>query len=156
MNTRQLWLLALTLVLVGGFTTPAMATEKAPGGKDEAVKAKARVCVFIDEDGDGFNDLAPDDDGDGIPNRLDPDFEAGKEHGEQPKGWFRFARLFRLLLDDRGMKGALGTGGSGPGSLDDTGLGEGPGPRTGFGPGSGDQSDDSGVGGRSHRRGGQR
>ncbi len=32
------------------------------------------VCRFVDEDGDGFNDLAPDDDGDGIPNGLDPDY----------------------------------------------------------------------------------
>ena len=29
---------------------------------------------FIDENGDGFNDNAPDYDGDGIPNRIDPDF----------------------------------------------------------------------------------
>jgi len=29
---------------------------------------------FIDENGDGFNDLAPDADGDGIPNAYDEDF----------------------------------------------------------------------------------
>lgn len=29
---------------------------------------------FIDEDGDGFNDNAPDHDGDGIPNGIDPDY----------------------------------------------------------------------------------
>jgi len=29
---------------------------------------------FIDENGDGFNDNAPDHDGDGIPNRIDPEF----------------------------------------------------------------------------------
>ncbi|HDP67341.1 MAG TPA: hypothetical protein ENN20_02440 [Candidatus Marinimicrobia bacterium] len=29
---------------------------------------------FIDENGDGFNDNAPDHDGDGIPNSIDPDF----------------------------------------------------------------------------------
>jgi len=29
---------------------------------------------FIDENGDGFNDLAPDADGDGIPNSQDEDF----------------------------------------------------------------------------------
>ena len=35
---------------------------------------------FVDEDGDGFNDNAPDHDGDGIPNGLDPDYEGpGKE-----------------------------------------------------------------------------
>jgi len=30
---------------------------------------------FIDEDGDGYNDNAPDHDGDGIPNGLDPDWQ---------------------------------------------------------------------------------
>jgi hypothetical protein len=35
---------------------------------------------FVDEDGDGFNDNAPDHDGDGIPNGLDPDYKRpGKE-----------------------------------------------------------------------------
>ncbi len=29
---------------------------------------------FVDADGDGFNDNAPDHDGDGIPNGLDPDY----------------------------------------------------------------------------------
>lgn len=29
---------------------------------------------FVDENGDGYNDNAPDHDGDGIPNRLDPDY----------------------------------------------------------------------------------
>lgn len=32
------------------------------------------VGDFIDEDGDGFNDLAPDHDGDGIPNGQDADY----------------------------------------------------------------------------------
>jgi hypothetical protein len=31
------------------------------------------VGGFIDEDGDGFNDLLPDSDGDGVPDALDPD-----------------------------------------------------------------------------------
>jgi hypothetical protein len=31
--------------------------------------------IFIDEDGDGYNDNAPDHDGDGIPNGLDPDWQ---------------------------------------------------------------------------------
>jgi hypothetical protein len=30
---------------------------------------------FIDKDGDGYNDNAPDHDGDGIPNGLDPDWQ---------------------------------------------------------------------------------
>ena len=34
---------------------------------------------FIDLDGDGFNDNAPDHDGDGIPNGLDPDWQKQDE-----------------------------------------------------------------------------
>jgi len=30
---------------------------------------------FVDADGDGYNDNAPDHDGDGLPNRLDPDWK---------------------------------------------------------------------------------
>lgn len=36
------------------------------------------VGGFIDEDGDGFNDLLPDSDGDGVPDGLDPDSNMGK------------------------------------------------------------------------------
>ena len=37
---------------------------------------------FIDENGDGFNDLAPDADGDGIPNAYDEDYvSGGNAHG---------------------------------------------------------------------------
>ena len=39
---------------------------------------------FVDENGDGFNDNAPDHDGDGIPNGQDPDYEPsgnGRGHG---------------------------------------------------------------------------
>ena len=35
---------------------------------------KKTTHVFIDADGDGYNDNAPDHDGDGIPNGLDPDW----------------------------------------------------------------------------------
>lgn len=33
---------------------------------------------FVDKNGDGYNDNAPDDDGDGIPNCLDPDYKRSK------------------------------------------------------------------------------
>jgi len=36
--------------------------------------AGVRGLGFIDEDGDGFNDNAPDFDNDGIPNGIDPDY----------------------------------------------------------------------------------
>ena len=36
---------------------------------------------FVDEDGDGYNDNAPDDDGDGIPNGLDEDYMGSGKKG---------------------------------------------------------------------------
>ena len=36
---------------------------------------------FVDEDGDGVNDLAPDSDGDGLPNGKDPDWVKNKRDG---------------------------------------------------------------------------
>jgi len=38
---------------------------------------------FVDENGDGFNDNAPDADGDGIPNGLDPDYQGQKKRQRQ-------------------------------------------------------------------------
>lgn len=35
---------------------------------------------FVDKNGDGYNDNAPDTDGDGIPNCLDPDFKKSMMH----------------------------------------------------------------------------
>lgn len=43
---------------------------------------------FVDEDGDGFNDNAPDHDGDGIPNGLDPDYTGPQmRQGQGQKGF---------------------------------------------------------------------
>ena len=44
--------------------------------KEQPVKHEQH---FIDEDGDGYNDNAPDHDGDGIPNGLDPDWQKFKQ-----------------------------------------------------------------------------
>lgn len=46
---------------------------------------------FVDENGDGFNDLAPDHDGDGIPNGQDPDYTrpqdgSGTQQGIRGRG----------------------------------------------------------------------
>ncbi|MGC9364955.1 MAG: hypothetical protein ACP5FZ_10350 [Fidelibacterota bacterium] len=58
--TVTLLILAASLIFVG-LSTDALAQNAQP--------------FFIDENGDGFNDNAPDHDGDGIPNRIDPDFQ---------------------------------------------------------------------------------
>jgi len=101
------------------------------------------VCNFIDEDGDGFNDLAPDADGDGIPNGMDPDYVplqdgSGAQH--------QYGKLSQIdgLAKGFGASGTNGRGnmgiggGSGYGLQDGTGSGMGPADGTGFGPGTGD------------------
>ena len=42
---------------------------------------------FVDENGDGYNDNAPDADGDGIPNGQDPDYERTGRGGRGMKGF---------------------------------------------------------------------
>lgn len=42
-------------------------------------KGNSHKKEFVDKNGDGYNDNAPDDDGDGIPNGLDPDYKRMKK-----------------------------------------------------------------------------
>ncbi len=43
---------------------------------------------FVDANGDGYNDNAPDADGDGIPNGMDPDYTGAKmRHGGHARGF---------------------------------------------------------------------
>lgn len=44
----------------------------------DSVRCRNHAARFIDKNNDGINDFAPDEDGDGIPNGLDPDFKANK------------------------------------------------------------------------------
>ena len=80
--------------------------------------------AFIDENGDGFNDLAPDADGDGIPNALDEDYVAPQDGS------------------GAGFGGNGGGQGNGPG--DSTGQGNGAG--NGHGPGFGGNGPGDGSG----------
>ncbi len=126
------------------------------------------VCGFVDENGDGFNDLAPDADGDGIPNGMDPDYVkpadgTGNQFGQQSdhlNGYGRYAMLMKKFAGDALMGKGMGQGGqSGQhfGLGDGSGLGVGPGDGTGFGPGdgTGDCTDDgTPLGSRGGRRGG--
>ena len=58
---------------------------------------------FIDKDGDGYNDNAPDHDGDGIPNGLDPDWQKLKQE-QKKKQKRRFVDLDGDGIDDNLMK----------------------------------------------------
>lgn len=51
-------------------------TNKKTAGKEtQNTEQPAHAQHFVDKDGDGYNDNAPDHDGDGIPNGLDPDWK---------------------------------------------------------------------------------
>ena len=47
--------------------------------KSNANKKAKHGLGFVDADGDGYNDNAPDHDGDGIPNGLDQDYKKSKK-----------------------------------------------------------------------------
>lgn len=68
---------------------------------------------FIDNNGDGYNDNAPDHDGDGIPNGLDPDYTGPKLQKN------KFVDLNGDGINDNAGKGRLnskaGKGGYGSG-----------------------------------------
>ena len=72
---------------------------------------------FVDEDGDGYNDNAPDHDGDGIPNGQDADYDGSKARkGNKSKGF--------VDEDGDGVNAGNGSGigtGSGSGECDGTG-----------------------------------
>jgi hypothetical protein len=64
-------------ILIGGsiFSTNLLAQDSTKHKPKNANHGQ----FFIDEDGDGYNDNAPDHDGDGIPNGLDPDWHKMKK-----------------------------------------------------------------------------
>jgi len=138
--TRTLFLITLMLVLGLALTAAAQDVDGIGNGNG--------ICQFIDEDGDGFNDLAPDADGDGIPNGLDPDYvrpEDCEGDGNADQGGNQGGAMARrgqlgggeslLKADGVAAAGQGQGGGHGPG--DGTGGGLAPGDCTGFGPGDG-------------------
>ena len=74
------------------YTLPEGATQQAFGGRGMMGGFRG----FIDEDGDGVNDLSQDADGDGLLNGMDPDYtapggvQAGRFHGQGMMGGVGF------------------------------------------------------------------
>lgn len=88
-------LLKIFLILV--FVTPALLSQDTTKVK----KNNKKQCKFVDKNKDGYNDNAPDHDGDGIPNGLDPDFK--KQKGKQ-KRFGKFIDKNGNGIDDRKEK----------------------------------------------------
>ena len=107
---------------------------------------------FVDADGDGYNDNAPDHDGDGVPNGLDPDYTPlGLQSGRGG-----FVDLNGDGINDnagQGMRGSSnGKGGYGP--KDRTGnQGVTPQDETGYGAGDGTNA---GAGSQTQKRRGKK
>ncbi len=136
---------ALAILAIAAFGTPVLAQN----GTD-ILLGGFTVGGFLDENGDGFNDLAPDADGDGIPNGLDPDYAPpadgtgyqlgtgtangggdGVCDGDGVPDGSSFIHMFKYEHQNGGNSTGFGPG-------DGTGNGgEGPGDGTGFGPGDG-------------------
>jgi hypothetical protein len=85
--------LAVIGVGVSSAQTPGQARKRAEFQKRAETRAELRYR-FVDENGDGINDLFRDYDGDGIPNCQDPDWAPPK--------------------DGSGYKEGAGNGGNGP------------------------------------------
>lgn len=152
---RKTILTLLALLALGLFAATAQAQSFGYGSGDG-------VCNFVDEDGDGFNDLAPDADGDGIPNGQDPDYVPAGDGTGAMHQWGRNHDVdgpVKMLGFTYAKSGEFSGNGHRYGPGDGTGSGTGPADGTGFGPGDG-TGDCDGTGDTSKgvvgRRGGRR
>ncbi len=90
MKNSTRFLTLLTLVIAGSFL---FGTAVYAGNDDGGQKG------FVDLNGDGFNDNMKDDDGDGIPNCIDEDYEKicdGDGDGSMNQYQYRYAHNFQL------------------------------------------------------------
>lgn len=82
---RVLMIMVIAVFAVPFLMFTAPADVAAEDETDDTAKKKIKHGPhFVDKDGDGYNDLAPDHDGDGIPNGQDPDWKGpgkGKGYG---------------------------------------------------------------------------
>lgn len=101
----------------------------------QGMPAYMGVGGFLDEDGDGFNDLMPDRDGDGVPDALDPD-----TRGQNADSAFMRQHMYGMPDSGRMMQHMMGDGFMGMGPHGEPGC---------FGPG-----DSAMHGGDGHHRGG--
>lgn len=116
--------LSLTLMLVTGLFFSVSAQNVKPS--DDKSKIKPPVVHgprFVDKNGDGFNDNAPDHDGDGIPNGVDPDYKKGTGMGS---GFVD--KNGDGINDNAGRGQGMGRGGKGSRGQGMMGRGQGRGP----------------------------
>jgi hypothetical protein len=73
------------ILVVGAFVTSSLNAQDSTKVKNENKEKEQSQHgpKFVDKDGDGFNDNAPDHDGDGIPNGLDADYKRPGKEGKK-------------------------------------------------------------------------
>lgn len=120
---------------------------------EEPVVPATHGVNFVDTDDDGYNDNAPDHDGDGIPNGVDTDYTASGSQG----GKRGFVDLNGDGINDKagqGNRGQSGNGKGGYGPKDGTGnQGVAPKDETGYGAGDGSNL---GTGSQTQKRRGKK
>lgn len=132
----------LSTVLVAQDSTNATTNKSEKDNKEHSK-------TFVDSDGDGYNDNAPDHDGDGIPNGLDSDYiKMKKNHSNEyvdmdgdgindnmmMQGG-KSERMYRYQGGELNLKPQDGSGQQNNGSAQDKGKGKGKGSGNGRGGG---------------------
>ena len=72
----------LLSILIGAFLFSNLLAQDSTQAK---IKDADKDQQFVDKDNDGYNDNAPDHDGDGIPNGLDPDWQKLQKEKKKAK-----------------------------------------------------------------------
>jgi len=88
------------------FGTTFLCNVQAQDSTKVKIEEKTQNQLFVDEDGDGYNDNAPDHDNDGIPNSLDPDWIKFQKE-EKKKEARRFVDLDGDGIDDNLQKNPI-------------------------------------------------
>ena len=96
--------IAIILAITFSFTNVLFAQDSLAN----KIREKNKRMYFVDKNGDGYNDNAPDHDGDGIPNGLDPDWQ--KKKGKEKKQKRRFIDLDGDGINDYLQEGGLKEG----------------------------------------------
>lgn len=77
---KKLVTLLFAFLITSVFSTNLLAQDSSKANAVSSEKNNIKHGLgFVDEDGDGYNDNAPDHDGDGIPNGLDQDYKNSKK-----------------------------------------------------------------------------
>lgn len=77
-------LILMALFVANLCFSQAVYAQDSTRSKHNKIRKRQRL-QFVDKNGDGYNDSLPDDDGDGIPNSLDPDWQKMHKKGNHKK-----------------------------------------------------------------------